>query len=227
MERYFNFKPVVYLSKDERYMPVPVEVYIANSVMTDTVINVNPELYYGQGINTPFYLQIDKKNPDMTRLVWWFYYAYSGPLKVCCFDAGAHQSDFEHVSMYLNKEETSIVRMYFSAHGNKDGLWVDKEHIEFEKDGDISRPVVYSANSTHGCYPEGRTYWRYFGVLNDHTDKGIRWDPLIQVIDENTEWNKYAGAIGYPDHGRMPLYKSAWVEEPSVSTNDFRRFIGY
>lgn len=211
----------------------PEKIGIEYADMKDSVLRIPPEKYRSDVLSmmrTPFYVSTGIED-GYIRITYWFFYPYSGPLYICCprtscqsVPVGQHQSDFEHVTMYFDQSTYEFIKMYYSAHRNVDGVWVQAKDVEFIEHDNVLRPVVYSALSTHGSYPQGKCYARICGFGSDVTNQGYAWCPHLEFIDENTVWNKYSGAIGYPDHGRMPLFKSSWRTEPRKSTNAFKRF---
>ena len=146
---------------------------------------------------------------------------YNGPFKI--FDKineGQHQSDVEHITIYVSKEKNKISRAYYAAHTSKDGMWLDRSEMEF----DGKHPLVYVANHSHASYNKSGTYYRIFFFANDHTsNKGIHWQPKVIFIDNETNWNKYQGFLGEPDHCPTPMYRTWWKHEDGKSTNWFKR----
>lgn len=247
-------QPIVYLHSEEEYFPITFSSYVKQSILLEmpaekmidddvtiekigteyaplnnTVLKIPNNVYTSsleQGCTTPFYVSFTETEEEL-RIVYWFYYAYSGPLYICCprtsckrVPKGEHQSDFEHVSFYIKKNQKDrIDRAYYSAHRDVDGVLVNGSDLEYE----MEHPIVYSALATHACYPKAQTWGRICGFANDVTNQGYKWFPTLEFIDENTIWNKFTGHIGYPDHGKTPLQKSSWIVEPQTSTNWFKR----
>lgn len=154
----------------------------------------------------------------------------------CCCDLGYHQFDSEHVSIYLDENDTKkgpiIHSMYFSAHSHEQGQWKSRTEIEY-MDEKQQRPVVYVAKGSHAMYPNGGTQWRIFGVANDkcaddvNAKNALVWDVrkdrLIE-IDEQTPWMKYPGYMGYPDNCRTDVNMSWFRHENGIELKPYKRF---
>lgn len=187
----------------------------------------------------PFYVKVDSSDPHVHWLQYWMFYPYNGAFRIGCFTsptccpgnkavvrAGAHQSDWEHISVYVDKRSSKIERLYYSAHGNDDGLWLDSDQVQYSPDH-RQRPVVYSAYHSHAHYPQGGCIPRICGCANDFTaDKtSILWDPEALVLLEATspDWQMYIGGVGYPDHNNFPAQKEAWTGEPRTTATFWSR----
>lgn len=190
----------------------------------------------------PLYVKVDSSDPELYWLQYWMFYPYNGALDVGCFNraaccpsnkaiikAGAHQSDFEHISIYVDKRTQKMTRLYFSAHGNADGQWVDADKVQLYQN---KQPIVYSAYHSHAHYVEPGCVPRVFGCANDFTedqDTGRIWaSSNLQLINENfPAWQGYVGGLGFPDSGDVPRNKEAWVAEPSQSATLWSRLFRY
>ncbi len=130
---------------------------------------------------------------------YWFFYPYNGALAV---GQGGHEGDWEHITVRVQSDGTTLSQVYFSAHNNE-GQWYLPGQISYTTDG---RPVAYSAINSHASYPSAGTWSR--GVLPaDHTaDGGPAWDCRRGV------WN--VGERGLPlNKGRYWLnYSGRWGE---------------
>lgn len=136
-----------------------------------------------------------------------FMYAYNAPYKLCglkCLKAGAHGGDFEHITVYVNKSDNKIDKIYYSAHGRWGGKYVDMNDIKFEN----GRPVVYSSRGSHGCYWRPQTTFRIYCCANDITEAGYRWDPGFIVNLEEVPWKNFKG-----DVGTIPIFQNqGWYQ---------------
>ena len=56
----------------------------------------------------------------------------------------------ESVPNRVHPETGDLVGVYFHAHRNHDGCWVDASHIQLTPEG---RPIAYVALHGHGTYP--------------------------------------------------------------------------
>lgn len=245
-----KFKPVIYFHSNEKHMPDTMEAYLENASLLmkgkqkkdgniivekitpellavdykDEVYTIESENIFGNLERACAYVRVENREKEY-RIVYFVFFPFNGPLQVLnCIEAGAHRADVEKFTFFVDKQSETIKRVYLSAHGSKDGMWLFPEDFEKE-DG---RLVIYSALGSHAFYNEAKTYYRYFGVANDHTNKGIRWDPKITILEENGAvpiWQTYTGTLGSPDNCNTPRYRG-WEDEPVHSTTKWKRFFG-
>ena len=104
------------------------------------------------------------------------FYPYNGDYDLLIAKTGAHWGDIERVTVEY-KSDNTINRIYFGAHGDKDGRWVNASDLEIE-DGHI---VLYVSKDGHGFYPKPGMYFRIFGLANDVTNKGKSLKPNIFI----------------------------------------------
>jgi hypothetical protein len=137
-------------------------------------------------------------SPYLYDIQYWFFYPYNGPLS----GAGGHEGDWEHITVRVWDDGTTISEVYYSAHNNE-GDWYLPWQILYTVDG---RPVAYSAQNSHASYPWAGT-WVRNNLPDDHTaDGGPVWDCRRGV------WN--VGERGLPlNKGRYWLnYSGRWGE---------------
>lgn len=129
---------------------------------------------------------------------YWLFFPYNGDSTA---GAGAHEGDWEHVTVRISSSGTAISQMYFSAHDNE-GRWYAANQLLFSG----GRPVAYSAWHSHASYPYAQTWNRSFPLPADYTaDGGPAWD--CQVSLRNT------GERGLPPGGLTFLnYSGRWGE---------------
>jgi hypothetical protein len=179
-------------------------------------------------LNTPVYVLVFKQNNKL-YVQYLFFYGFNAPYNI---EAGtiekieklpggkkagynlrewfnAHEADLEHITLEFQNLESAPLRIYFGSHGRTEGMWLDWNSSEFQKEG--TRPVIFIAKGGHGTYPKAGTYVRIFGFANDETQKGIRWEPDLVRIYQNTEaefkpetmgWLYHAGNYGKHGVGR-------------------------
>jgi len=189
--------------------------------------------------DVPIYLRIQDFDQKTYRLAFFVVFPYNGDLNImggpCChvwpFKFGSHQGDLERFSLYVNKDTRQIERIYLGAHGSKDGIWKKPEEIEYEEveiNGTIyKKPVFYCAWHSHAFYEKAKTWVRYFGFANDDTNRGTKWSPKPQVVNQGDPiWQNFEGSIGWPDHSNVPQYHISWDYDPDTSTNSWKRFFG-
>jgi hypothetical protein len=93
---------------------------------------------------------------------------------------GNHVGDWEHTMVrFLNGQPQSV---WYSQHANGQAF----TYRTVEKSGD--RPIAYSAQGSHANYAIAGTHDHTIpnfnlpgGVLEDHTNKGVMWDPLLSA----------------------------------------------
>lgn len=242
-----KFKPVIYFHSDEKYFPDTMEAYLEDASLfmknsdqkvldkvtpellaidyKDDVYTIHSKNLYGNRDRGCMYVRVEDRKEEY-RIVYFVFFPFNGPMKVLnCIEAGSHRADVEKLTIFVDKKSEQIKRVYLGAHGSKDGMWLFPENFEKEND----RLVVYSALSSHAFYNEAKIYYRYFGVVNDHTNKGIKWEnPKIVILEENGAvpiWQSYEGTLGAPDNCNTPRYRG-WESEPVHSTTKWKRFFG-
>ncbi|MBN2533958.1 MAG: Vps62-related protein, partial [Spirochaetales bacterium] len=142
---------------------------------------------------------------------YWFFYAYNG--KLGSLNHIAHEGDFEHVTVRVNSDLTTVDKIYYSAH-NGEGRWYSPLCIHFIG----SRPVVYSAYHSHADYPIAGEWARKGGNLdtllpNDFTNDGDLWDCARNVVNmgeykrplNSLNWLNYSGRWGEIGDSWNPL----------------------
>jgi hypothetical protein len=122
--------------------------------------------------------------------------------------------------------------VWYSQHANGQAF----RYTSVEKT-EAGRPIAYSANGSHAVYAIGGTHDHTIpnfnlpgGVLEDHTDRGVYWDPLLSAYyfkfdagansftpydaSTSTNWLSYKGRWGdqeYPtsDKRQVKLFGQA------------------
>lgn len=204
-----------------------------NSIGLPLYLTPNKDALHGQknDLNdVPIYVSV-RETRSQIIIHYIFFYVYNGAFMVCGYPNGQHNADLENFAVYINKRSCELDKVFYSAHKSQDGVWL-KNSFTGSSDNYVSNipmenghPVVYIANHSHACYPKAKTYWRIFGFANDHTsDMGFHWLPnKLVYIDDNTNWNKFEGYWGAPDHVPSPKYHDFWTHDPIKSTNCFKR----
>ena len=177
--------------------PSPITVSNLNSLGADVYltsqddVTTNPAWLGGTapdsnsasaGINSAI---IINQKPDNSVDVFYFYfYAYNPGTKVLdlpFLDFGYHVGDWEHTMLRFPSPEAAPEAMWYSQHANGQAF----RYSSVEKDADGVRPVVYVAKGSHANYAITGAHSHVipnlnlpFGSLEDHTDKGKKWDSL-------------------------------------------------
>ncbi|DBB18049.1 TPA: hypothetical protein ACH3X3_003041 [Trebouxia sp. C0006] len=94
-------------------------------------------------------------------------------------EVGAHDGDWEHVTLRLTPDAGQVLGIYYSAHRHRDGRWVSANDMPRTPDG---RPLSYVALNGHGSYPRAGFIPRIFLAFNDRTGQGQVWDPKECVL---------------------------------------------
>lgn len=139
---------------------------------------------------------------------------------------GFHYGDWEHCTIEYSSESFEPLRMYFGAHGSKEGRWVDWKEVEKTIEG---KPIVYVSARSNASYPRARCYPRIFGFANDKTRLGIIVKDVNLRWIQAEVWFKYRGKIGCnraKTKGEIRNVKHAgWYKnESEVSTNSLKQF---
>lgn len=110
-----------------------------------------------------------------------FFFAHSGPYVVLGKDRGAHDGDWEHITVRCEPDTGKLIAAYYSAHRHGDGTWVPAEQVPFHSD--TGRLLAFCALGGHGMYAKPRTNVRVFGIANDLTSSvGRRWSSQKCII---------------------------------------------
>lgn len=85
----------------------------------------------------------------------------------CCGLAGRHPADVERIVVLRDQRTLIPVWVYFSAHGNGQGMWRRWHECRFTPCGTLQ---VFVSRQSNALYPEPATYWRVLGLANDVAD---------------------------------------------------------
>lgn len=233
-----KYRPILYLHSKEDYFPSTIDFILQNSFLQkkdktklvdkplsnsllynsykdesgkNTEIVIEPDsLKIGEkeSLNSVPIYGLAKTINNKTHLFYNFLYPYNGSKNVANLrNVGAHYGDIEHITLVLNSDNT-IFELFYAAHGSSEGRWLKPNEITFEGD----RPLVYVAKYSHASYPKEGVVFRFFGFGNDYTNKGIKWDPQVIRLYEDTDtnfnkdtmgWMYYGGDIGYKGVGSI------------------------
>ncbi len=150
-----------------------------------------------------------------------FFYGLNGPYDIGPLRGNIadiqnyHESDLEHITLVFDKNTRTPLQIYYGSHGKTEGFWLDWNNPDVEKEG--THPVVYSAHYGHGLYPKNGTYVRIYGLANDVTGRGTKWNPKwIRLYPETDSrfdpktmgFMYFAGTYGR--HGVGPMALQGW-----------------
>lgn len=103
---------------------------------------------------------------------------------------GSHYGDIEHITVRINPVTEELLGVWYNAHRNHDGQWVQADKVE--RSSESGRILSYIAKHGHGHYPTEGMVHRHFYLANDKCEKGPLWRPRKVVLapsvleDENS-----------------------------------------
>ncbi|WP_368239180.1 Vps62-related protein [Candidatus Uabimicrobium amorphum] len=139
---------------------------------------------------------------DYTDIQYWFFYPYNGSGTLTIFGEivpvslfGAHQGDWEHITVRVHNTTRKVKAVYFSQHAG--GEWIfDLNKITW-RDG---RPVVFSSKHGHASYPKvGLNKQAFLDVgLVNKTNRGPLLDASgrMEIIGV---WNELQAHVVEPE----------------------------
>jgi hypothetical protein len=144
----------------------------------------------------------DKGNGNVDAFYMYFYaYNYGGEvLGWSALNFGNHVGDWEHTMVRFANGVPQA--MWFSQHAN--GQAFTWSAVEKTSSG---RPIAYSAKGSHANYAMGGTHDHTIpnlhlpgGVLEDYTEKGTYWDPVLSsyFYKFDAEKNEFEALNGEP-----------------------------
>lgn len=268
-----KFTPKIYLHSNDIYKPASVPWYLwrSNIISTDNPESIiaqagmysqhklflspnsklsliDPKFYTGEdNINkVPFYVKVKYIDDHFTNGKAWDisyiqFYPYNGPL---LGKFGAHEGDWEHITVRLKPLTYELIAVWYNNHRNKDGQWVKADKVPKDENDTI---IAYSSLNSHGLWPTTGMQPRILFFGSDFTNKGTLWYPKqviilpydkslmilkytkpnpkdfpVEAIDGSSQlWIQYKG-----DWGTMwGPSQQPWFEnpEPTTSSNWFHR----
>lgn len=150
---------------------------------------------------------------DAYEIVYCFFYPFNGPTGVGGYlpDADVHVGDWEHITVRVDKDQTTLQGVYFARHDMGDGQYLSKDDCSFY--GSTSHVLAYSAGNSHGTYSSSGRHDNpsdaatFFGTY-DYTDTaGPTWETWNYVVDVGDisspttgyEWIRFSGKWGNTD----------------------------
>lgn len=218
-----------YFHSGELYHPCTFEYYIDNSILyekyTDTLVSkTNLSQRDCKGDRNNYQLLANKEDikygfqnlekvplygyskilQNKLYITLFLFYAFNGPYNILFLEeAGYHWGDLERIVLEYEKDE--LTRIYYGAHGDRDGRWLDIKDIEREDE----YLVFYISRYSHGFYPQSGIYWRIFGLANDITDKGK--NIIFTNYTNISELGYFCGLIGL--NGISSFMSKSWINE--------------
>lgn len=162
---------------------------------------INDNIIHGFSHNyedAPLYYYIrehsSKDEPSKNKLFIYFFlfFSYNGSYNILNIaDVGEHYNDVEHFTYQIDITTGNLERIYYSAHGSDEGVWKHVDEIEFLKEKDQIRPILYCAKNGHGFYYKQGCIVRFFGFANDLTNKGYKYSDYNYIKIEKPEDKNY------------------------------------
>lgn len=192
--------------------PVPIKMTLKSSFDWTSL--------QGRSGKPECYIKARRISASSTQVDFWYLFGfnpgYCRPCRMVEGCAGAHQADWENVTMVVETDSHRIEQVYFSSHGSEDGYWKLAKDCEFESFGGQRRLVAYCALNAHGFYHKAGTFIRLGCVANDYTDRGF---PVIASPAPAGPWLQYDF-----DWGNWTTSTPEWQELLPTSNTTWRRF---
>ncbi|MBW0470858.1 hypothetical protein O181_010573 [Austropuccinia psidii MF-1] len=200
------------------------DVYLTS---TSAIFDIEPQSWL-YGVGRPdqngrsnakaFIIAVDKTQqvgPGWVDVFYLFFYSYNQGNYFFNNRFGDHVGDWENTMIrFLNGKPVYITP---EAHGGEVILGNSAYEIGVLEQLN-GRPIVYSANGTHGMYPQPGTQ-NYTGLpipIFDQTDKGYLWDPTM-----NYNAYFYSNENGFSYTGDIP------VSQQDPEQLGWLQFMGY
>ncbi|ETI28564.1 hypothetical protein G647_01014 [Cladophialophora carrionii CBS 160.54] len=166
------------------------------------------------------------KPDDVLDAFYFSFYAYNQGNRVLGvpeLEFGDHVGDWEHTMLrFVNGTPQA---MWFSQHSSGQAFTyaaVEKYVADAAAGGEVGlRPVVYVAKGSHANYATPGSHDHTIpglnlpdGPLEDHTDAGIFWDPLLPESTYAYDWDASTGVFAaYHNTGASPTttMTTAWL----------------
>jgi len=146
---------------------------------------------------------------DNILLTYMQIFGYNGTYSILhLVNSGHHDFDLEHLTVELSPDGKTLIRVFYGAHGVKDGRWIDAKDVPLQDVNGVQKIVAYSAYHGHGFYPTTGAAIRIYGLANDIISKDIEWIPNVSVVYERTNpkfdkntmgWIVFPGRLGSAD----------------------------
>lgn len=226
-----RFAPEVRLHPEERYFPSSVSWFLQRTSLRDAPgigasflhipDDANRQRVRAGDLDTAkTYVHARTHGDDELDIQYWFFYPYNGPL-IGGPAGGAHEGDWEHITVRLDASWRRIQKVFFAAH-DAEGRWHAPENIAFSHE---THPVVYSARYGHASYPSAGLQSRGMLPADRTADGGAIWQTwhAFKIIADPTgtrsdlAWLDFAGRWGRPGtlfsgpHG--PAFQAYWTSE--------------
>lgn len=153
--------------------------------------------------------------PGLKTIQYWMFYPFNALCSTtfctnnsateCGLD-GAHEGDWEHITVVYNESTDSAVSVYMSAHEGE-GRYYSPAEIVWENE----HPVIYSALGSHASYNVAGTINRPGILPNDYTNQGTAiasWTLNNYLIEDCDTY----GCLDVPGVENFIEYSGYWGE---------------
>jgi hypothetical protein len=194
----------------------------------------NESVIYGFRYNyedSPLYYYL-RETEDKLYIYFFLFFGYNGTYNILnLMNIGHHYNDVEHFTYEINKNNGSLERIFFSAHGKSEGIWKYYKDLEFDKENK-TRPIIYCAKFGHGFYPRNGCIVRMFGFGNDLTNKGFKFSNYnyIKILKQNDNnfnpelYGWFYSNVKFGVDGTTQIYKRNYLLDEDKGSN-FQTFI--
>jgi hypothetical protein len=194
----------------------------------------NESVIYGFRYNyedSPLYYYL-RETEDKLYIYFFLFFGYNGTYNILnLMNVGHHYNDVEHFTYEINKNNGSLERIFFSAHGKSEGIWKYYKDLEFDKENK-TRPIIYCAKFGHGFYPRNGCIVRMFGFGNDLTNKGFKFSNYnyIKILKQNDNnfnpelYGWFYSNVKFGVDGTTQIYKRNYLLDEDKGSN-FQTFI--
>jgi hypothetical protein len=203
----------------------------------------NESVIYGFRYNyedSPLYYYL-RETEDKLYIYFLLFFGYNGTYNILnLMNIGHHYNDVEHFTYEINKNNGSLERIFFSAHGKSEGIWKYYKDLEFEEPlsqkgfdkENKTRPIIYCAKFGHGFYPRNGCIVRMFGFGNDLTNKGFKFSNYnyIKILKQNDNnfnpelYGWFYSNVKFGVDGTTQIYKRNYLLDEDKGSN-FQTFI--
>jgi len=226
------------LIKDNKIIDTNItqtKLYNLSKKYTESELNemfiqpVDENVKYGYRYNfndSPLYYYTKEDN-EKIYIYFFLFYGYNGSYNILYIDeTGQHYNDVEHFTYEIDIKTQKLERIFFSNHGKKDGIWKNIKDVEMDKT-EKDRPVLYVAKNGHGFYPKSGSIFRVYGLANDLTNKGHRYDkydyiPILKEDDKQFNPEKYGwfySKIRFGIDGTKNIFIRDYLNKEEEGTN--------
>jgi hypothetical protein len=171
--------------------------------------------------------------PEMIDITYWFFYPYQGDYPISPgLNCGSHEGDWEHITVRVGDNGTTIHQVFFGRHTSSEGQWMNPSEVTFIQG---THPVVYSARYSHASYATAGKTDRAWNADDYTSGDGPVWDTRgtsknmgeLNAPYPGMDWIRFTGRWGIDefntpfsgDSPETPTMKSCWMRD-DVATGE-------